>query len=145
MASVERLVRYYRDLYNLLNNFVAFRGFLPAHRQGGISGRDALPDRISAVAISVSGWTKPGRHALMAGLAGTYLAYCDCVRKATGEKMQIVAAFTDGDSNKLLMAGRNGIFYDRQGRTGTATITRIIDNPISVRQAFFRPTRNSCA
>ena len=33
----------------------------------------------------------------MAALAGTYLAYCDCVRKGTGEKMQIVAAFTDGD------------------------------------------------
>ena len=74
----------------------------------------------------------------MAGLAGTYLAYCDCSRKATGEKMQIVAAFTGGDSDNL-MVGRNGIFYDRKGRDWDATITKIIDNPISIRQAFWAP------
>jgi hypothetical protein len=79
-----------------------------------------------------------GKHALMAGLAGTYLAYCDCVRKANGEKMQIVAAFTGGDSDNLML-GRNGIFYDRKGRDWDATITKILDNPISIRQAFWAP------
>src|SRR5213075_2793559 len=79
-----------------------------------------------------------GRHALLAGLAGTYLAYCDCVRKATGEKMQIVAAFTGGDSDNL-MVGRNGISYDRRARDWDATITKIVDNPISIRQAFWSP------
>jgi hypothetical protein len=74
----------------------------------------------------------------MAGLDGAYLAYCDCVRKSTGEKLQIVAAFTNGDSDNL-MAGRNGIFYDRKGRDWDATITKIIDNPISIRQAFWSP------
>ena len=67
-----------------------------------------------------------------------YLAYCDCYRKGSGEKMQIVAAFTGGDSDNL-MVGRNGIFYDRKGRDWDVTITKIIDNPISVRQAFFAP------
>jgi hypothetical protein len=71
-------------------------------------------------------------------LAGTYLAYCECVRKGTGEKRQIVAAFTDGDSDNL-MAGRNGIFYDRKGVDWDATITKIVDNPISIRQAFWAP------
>src|SRR5262245_11109106 len=74
----------------------------------------------------------------MAGLAGAYLAYCDCVRKATGEKRQIVAAFTGGDSDNL-MVGRNGIFYDRKGRDWDATISKIVDNPISIRQAFWSP------
>jgi hypothetical protein len=79
-----------------------------------------------------------GKHATMAGLAGTYLAYCDCVRKGTGEKMQIVAAFTGGDSDNL-MVGRNGIFFDTKARDWDATITKIVDNPISIRQAFFAP------
>jgi hypothetical protein len=74
----------------------------------------------------------------MAGLAGTYLAYCDCIRKATGEKLQIVAAFTGGDSDNL-MVGRNGVFYDRKGRDWDATISKIIENPISIRQAFWAP------
>jgi hypothetical protein len=37
------------------------------------------------------------------------------------------------------MVGRNGIFFDIKGRDWDATITRIIDNPISIRQAFFAP------
>jgi hypothetical protein len=37
------------------------------------------------------------------------------------------------------MVGRNGIFYDRQGRDWDATITHIIENPISLRQAFWSP------
>src|SRR5207247_3950947 len=80
----------------------------------------------------------PGKHAALACLAKTYLAYCDLTRKGTGEKMQIAAAFTAGDSDNL-MIGRNGIFYDRQGRDWDATITRIIENPISIRQAFWAP------
>jgi hypothetical protein len=37
------------------------------------------------------------------------------------------------------MVGRNGVFFDRKGRDWDATITKIIDNPISIRQAFFSP------
>ncbi|HLP43175.1 MAG TPA: hypothetical protein VK465_16840, partial [Fibrobacteria bacterium] len=59
-------------------------------------------------------------------------------RKETGEKMQVVAAFTAGDSDNL-MVGRNGLFHDRQGREWDATIARIVDNPISIRQAFWSP------
>jgi len=80
----------------------------------------------------------PAKHAAMAALAGSYLAYVDCARKGSGEKLSIVAAFTDGESDNL-MVGRNGVFYDRKGRDWDATITKIIDNPISVRQAFWTP------
>jgi hypothetical protein len=37
------------------------------------------------------------------------------------------------------MVGRNGVFYDRKGRDWDGTITKIVENPISVRQAFFSP------
>jgi hypothetical protein len=60
------------------------------------------------------------------------------VRKGSGEKLSIVAAFTGGDSDNLIV-GRNGIFYDRKGRDWDATITKIVDNPISIRQAFWSP------
>jgi len=79
-----------------------------------------------------------GRHAGMAGMAGAYLAYCDCVRKGSGEKKSIVAIFSQGDDDNL-MVGRNGIFYDRKGRDFDATITKIVSNPISLRQAFWLP------
>jgi len=136
IAAVDRLIRYNRDLYKLVNNFVSFRDFY-SRRDKAIfqAGTLYLDQRSCELCMTVE---DPGRHALMAGLAGAYLAYCDVVRKATGEKLQIVAAFTGGDSDNL-MVGRNGVFYDRKGRDWDATITKIIDNPISIRQAFWAP------
>jgi hypothetical protein len=52
--------------------------------------------------------------------------------------MKIVACFTQGDAD-YLMVGRNGVFFDRKGRDWDATIVKIVDNPISIRQAFFAP------
>jgi hypothetical protein len=136
IANVERLVRYHRDLCLLLTNFVNFKDFYdrgePAIFQAGTL---YLDQRSCTLTLPVE---DAGKHAAMAGMAGAYLAYCDCVRRATGEKRQIVAAFTNGDSDNL-MVGRNGIFYDRQGRDWDATITKIVDNPISLRQAFWAP------
>ena len=37
------------------------------------------------------------------------------------------------------MVGRNGIFYDRNGDDWDATIVKVIEHPISVRQAFWSP------
>jgi hypothetical protein len=136
VIGLNRLVHYHRDLGKLCNNFVNFRDFYgrkdKAIFQAGVL---YLDQRSCDLCITVE---DAGKHAAMAGLAGTYLAYCDCYRKGSGEKMNIVAAFTGGDSDNL-MVGRNGIFYDRKGRDWDATITRIIDNPISIRQAFFAP------
>ena len=136
ISAVEKLARYHRDLYKLLNNFVSFRDFYSRKDKAIFqAGTLYLDQRSCELCLTVE---DAGRHALMAGLAGTYLAYCDCARKATGEKLQIVAAFTGGDSDNL-MIGRNGIFYDRKGRDWDATITKIIENPISIRQAFWAP------
>jgi hypothetical protein len=136
IANVEKLVRYVRDLHKLCTNFVNFKdlyqGREPAIFQAGTL---YLDQRSCTLVLPVE---DAGRHAAMAGLAGTYLAYCDCVRKGTGEKRHVVAAFTNGDSDNL-MVGRNGLFYDRKGRDWDATITKLIENPISIRQAFWSP------
>jgi hypothetical protein len=52
--------------------------------------------------------------------------------------MMIAACFTQGDSD-FLFVGRNGLFYDRRGQLWYAVITSIVDNPISIRQAFWSP------
>jgi hypothetical protein len=136
ISNVDKLVRFHRDLALLATNFVNFKDFYdrgePAIFQAGTL---YLDQRSCELTLPVE---DAGKHATMAGLAGAYLAYCDCTRKGTGEKRQIVAAFTNGDSDNL-MVGRNGIFYDRQGRDWDATITKIVDNPISIRQAFWSP------
>ena len=136
IASVDKLIRFHRDLHTLLNNFVTFRDFYcrvkPAIFQVGVLYLDG---RSCELCVRVDDM---GRHGVLAGMSRCYLAYCDCVRKSTGEKMTIAAAFMDGDSD-FLMAARNGIFYDRQGRDWDATIIKVVEQPISIRQAFWSP------
>jgi hypothetical protein len=140
IAAVDKLIHFHRDLYKLVNNFVSFRDFY-SRRDKAIfqAGTLFLDQRSCELCLTVE---DPARHASMAGLAGAYLAYCDCARKATGEKKQIVAAFTGGDSDNL-MVGRNGVFYDRKGHDWDATISKIVDNPISIRQAFWSPYKKA--
>lgn len=136
IANVEKLARFVRDLYSLCINFVNFRDFYDGGEPSIFqAGTLYLDQRSCTLTLPVE---DAGKHAAMAGMAGSYLAYLDCVRKGTGEKRIVVAAFTNGDSDNL-MVGRNGLFYDRKGRDWDATITKIIDNPISIRQAFWAP------
>ncbi len=134
--SVERLVRLNRDLLTLANNFVTFRDFYsrkkPAIFQAGTLYLDT---RACELCVRVD---DPAKHATVAPLSRSYLVYCDLSRPASGDKMSIVAAMTAGDVDNL-MPGRNGLFYDRQGRDWDATVTKIVDAPISVRQAFWAP------
>jgi len=135
IAQVDKLVHLNRDLCKLLNNFVSFRDFY-GRREKAIfqAGTLYLDGRSCDLCVQV---TDAGKHVALGALAKIYLAYCDCTRPS-GEKTQIAAAFTGGDSD-YLMVGRNGVFYDRKGRDWDATITRVVDNPISIRQAFWAP------
>lgn len=136
MIEVERLCRYCRDLLPFANNFVSFRDFYTGRGKAVFqAGTLYLDGRSFDLCITV---TDVAKHAVLATLSRVYLVYCDCVRNGGEEKMTIAAAITNGDSDQLLV-GRNGIFYDRQGRDWDATIVRIIDHPISIRQAFWDP------
>jgi hypothetical protein len=136
IAQVERLMRLHTHLYTLLINFVSFAEFYSSRHQSIFqAGQLYLDARTCGLVIRVGDAAK---HASLAGLSKAFLVYCDCSRPASAEKISIVAAFTNGDSDHL-MVGRNGIFYDRAGRDWDATITRIVENPISIRQAFWSP------
>ncbi|MBI2306674.1 MAG: hypothetical protein HYU78_05165 [Rhodocyclales bacterium] len=134
IAAVDRLVCYVRDLGRLCNNFVSFRDFYTGHGQAVFqAGTLYLDGRSCELVVPV---LDAARHATLAGLSGIYLAYCDCTRGA--EKKTVAAAFTAGDADQL-MVGRNGVFYDRAGKDWDATITKIVEHPISIRQAFWSP------
>ena len=136
VIGLHRLIHYHRDIAKLCRNFVNFADFYGRKDKAIFqAGTLYLDQRSCDLCLTVD---DAGKHATMAGMAGTYLAYCDCARTGSGEKLSIVAAFTGGDSDNL-MVGRNGIFYDRAGRDWDATITKIVDNPISIRQAFWSP------
>ncbi len=136
MIGVERLVRYYRFLFTFLNNFVNFHDFYNEKTRAIFQfGTLFMDSRSCELCVKVG---DVARHSSMAANCFTYLVYCDCVRQGTAEKLTIAAAFTNGDSDNL-MIGRNGLFVDCRKNYWDATVTKIIDHPISIRQAFWSP------
>jgi hypothetical protein len=132
IADVERLVRYHRDLRALLHNFVNFADFYSKDRLAVFqAGTLYLDSRSTELCIRV------GAPSPLAAMSKAYIAYCTCTRPG-GQTMNIAACFTQGDSDYLFV-GRHGVFYDRKGRDWDAVITSIVDNPISIGQAFWAP------
>ena len=81
-----------------------------------------------------------GKHSAAAASSGMYLIYCDCTTKTKPGKITIVAAMTVGDIGDIFV-GKNVVYYDEHGLEWDAVITKIVDNPISIAQAFWSPYR----
>ena len=140
IESVDKLMHLYRDFYLLLKNFVTFSDFYSRDDKTKAifqAGTLYIDQRSCDLCIKVSDMPK---HNLTASFSGMYIAYCDCHSKTKNENMTIAAVITNGEVNNL-MVGKNAIFYDRQGNDWDATITKIIENPISIREAFWSPYR----
>ncbi|MCX6937866.1 MAG: hypothetical protein NTU80_08200 [Verrucomicrobia bacterium] len=132
IASVEKLLRYSRDFRPLLHNYVNFFDFYsPEYLAAFQAGTLYLDSRSTEFCIEVAGPSP------LAAMSKAYIAYCDIKRPGCAPR-KIAACLTNGDSDYLFV-GRNGVFYDRQGRDWDATVSAIVDNPISIRQAFFSP------
>lgn len=138
ILSVDKLLHYYRDIYSFLHNFVTFSDFY-SRKSDKLAvfqaGTLFIDQRSCDLCIKVDDMSK---HNTMAAASGMYLIYCECSSKHKNEKMTIAAVMTDGDVDNL-MVGKNAIFYDRDGLDWDATVVKIIDNPISIRQAFWSP------
>ena len=148
---LEKLLLLSRDFCTLLRNFVSFQDFY-SQRGKALLGRGADTDAPWAIfqagtlvidqlacnlCLRVEDMAK---HNTQAPESGMFLIYCQCTHHASGQKMQIVAAMTIGDIRNLKV-GKNALFYDRQGRDWEAEVIKIIDNPISIGQAFWSPYR----
>lgn len=136
LANVDKLIRYYKYLFILLNNFASFKDFYDKKKKAIFqAGVLYIDGRSCNLCIKVD---DVAAHSARAASANTFLLYCECNRKNTGEKMNVAVAITDGESENLIV-GRNGIFVDSKGVYWDAVISKVIDHPISVRQAFWTP------
>jgi len=136
---LRKLLLLSRDYVLLLHNFVTLQDFYDLSDKLGIfqAGTLMIDQRACHLCLRV---TDMAKHDLQAGLSGMFLVYCDCENQTLKQKIQIVAAVTVGEVQNLTV-GKNAVFYDRQGREWDATVYKIIDNPISIRQAFWTPYR----
>ena len=140
--DVKKLMYYYRDFYRLLKNFVLFTDFYsraPGVRAMFELGQLYIDQRCCDLCIRISDMSK---HADMAAQSGIFLIYFKATSKVLGKSMDAVAVMTDGDIFDL-RPGKNGIFYDLQGNNWDAVITKVVDNPVSISQAFWAPYRKA--
>lgn len=136
--QVDKLLHLYRDFYTLLTNFVTFSDFYNPEKKAIFqAGTLYIDERACDLCIKVSDM---GAQGTMAPLSNMYILYCDCTCKSKPGTMTIAAVMTDGEAGAI-MVGKNAVFYDRDGLGWNAVVTKIIENPISIRQAFWSPYR----
>ena len=137
---VDKFLHILRDFYRLVRNFVTLNDFYDKDRKVSAifqSGRLIIDQRECRLCMKVSDM---GKHNASAATSGMFLVYCDCTTKTKPGKLTIVAAVTVGEIGDLIV-GKNAVYYDNAGLEWDAVITKIVDNPISVAQAFWSPYR----
>ncbi len=137
---VDKFLHVFRDFYRLLRNFVTLDDFY--NKDKGVSavfqsGRLIVDQRECRLCMNVYDMAK---HNASAATSGMFLIYCDCTSKTSAAKLNIVAAVTAGDVGDLIV-GKNAVYYDNAGVEWDAVITKVIENPISISQAFWSPYR----
>ncbi len=140
IEMADKFLHIYRDFYKLLRNFITLYDFYDKSKDTIAifqSGTLIIDQRACNFCMKV---TDMAKHNATAATSGMYLLYCDCTTKTQPGTLQIVAAVTVGDVGDFIV-GKNGIYYDNNGVEWDAVITKIVDNPISVSQAFWSPYR----
>ena len=142
LDALRRLVHCQRDLVTLLRNFVTMSDFYGPKRQAIFqTGTLYLDQRSCDLVLRVADMDA---HARMAPFSHCYLVYCRCTRP--GEAPQTVAAaLTAGAVDELMVEGRHGVFVDRGGNEWNATVVKVVEQPVSLRQAYFAPYRRVAA
>lgn len=140
IKNVDKFLHLHRDFYKFLRNFVTCSDFYSQDEKDLAifqAGKLFIDQRCLNLCVKV---TDMGKHGDMAAKSGMFILYCNCVSKVKGAAMDIAAVVTAGDIRSLHV-GQNAIFYDREGHDWDATVTKIVENPISVGQAFWSPYR----
>ena len=140
IEMVDKFLHILRDFYRLLKNFITFHDFYNKEKKLGAifqSGTLIIDQRACRFCMKVENMPAHNATAVTSGL---FLVYCDCTTKTSAAKLQIVAAVTVGEIGNLIV-GKNALYYDNAGVEWDAVITKVVDNPISVAQAFWSPYR----
>ncbi len=79
-------------------------------------------------------------HSALAEKSKCCLLYLKLTRPA--EKLErLVCAVVTAGTVRGLYAGRNGVFYDREGKDWEAVVTKVVESEVSLKEAFWAPWR----
>ena len=138
LEDQERLLRYKLNLVSFLRNYVNQADLYdPACEAMFQMGTLYIAERACSLCFHVD---NEAAHAALAERSECCLVYAKLTRKGSAETRQICAAITAGCTAPLYV-GRNGIFFDRDGLDWDATVTKIVEAQVSLKEAFWAPWR----
>ncbi len=136
LVEEERVLRYKLHLLEFLENFVNMR-----HLYGDLATFQTGTLRIDAKELNLCFHVdSEAAHSALSGRSNCCVIYLKLTRPSEKAERFICAVVTAGAISQLY-AGRNGVFYDRDGKDWDAVVTKVVENQVSLMEAFWSPWR----
>ena len=136
LVEEERLLRYKLHLGELLENYVTMKR-LYSETDCAIfqTGDLRIDGREMNLCFHVD---SEAAHSALVDKSNCCVIYLKLTRPSEKAERLICAVVTAGRVGTLYV-GRNGVFYDRDGKDWEAVITKVVENQVSLAEAFWAP------
>ena len=134
----ERILRYKLHLVEFLENYVNMRRLYDL-KELAVFQTGTL--RIDAKEMNLCFHVESeAAHSALVEKSNCCVIYLKLSRPSEGATRSICAVVTAGAVAQLYV-GRNGVFYDRDGKDWDAVITKVVESQVSLAEAFWAPWR----
>jgi len=136
LEEEERLLRYKLYLGEFLENYISMEGLYGKGRMAVFqTGTLRMDGREMSLCFHVE---SEAAHSALAANSNCCVIYLKLARPSEKTERLACAVVTAGRVGTLYV-GRNGAFYDRDGVVWEAVITKVIENQVSLAEAFWSP------
>lgn len=136
LNKLEKLILCRMHLIEFVNNYVNLsKLYNPKESALFETGRAVIDGRWFNMAIPVA---DANAHSLIAKGSGIFIIYLDVIPNDKSPVLKVAMPATTGTRGNLSV-GKRGVFFDLKGAEHDAVITKIVEAPISLREAMFAP------
>ena len=135
LVEEERLLRYKLHLGELLANYVTMDRLYKNDTAIFQTGVLRIDSREMNLCFHVD---SEAAHSALVDKSNCCVIYLKLSRPSEKAERLICAVVTAGRVGTLYV-GRNGVFYDRDGKDWEAVITKVVENQVSLLEAFWAP------
>ena len=135
LVEEERFLRYKLHLGELLENYVTMDRLYKSDTAIFQTGVLRIDGREMNLCFHVD---SEAAHSALVDKSNCCVIYLKLTRPAEKLERLICAVVTAGKVGTLYV-GRNGVFYDRDGKDWEAVVTKVVENQVSLAEAFWAP------
>ena len=138
LEDEERLLRYRLHMGEFLENYMTMRRLYAGNEYAIFqTGVLRIDGREMNLCFHVD---SEAAHSALSGKSNCCVIYLKLTRPGEKAERSLCAVVTAGKVVTLYV-GRNGVFYDRDGKDWEAVITKVVESQVSLMEAFWAPWR----